>query len=287
MHRARPPRMMFALLPFFVLTGAAPSFGQQKPPAAPTNQPKPPPDTGKLSADFLKSAEVLVPSPSELMAGLKDANITQWGEAAKLVETGAGSLRLNKADKPTKALNLGVRFADCFVAIQAKDKNTFLEAVVVAKSLAEQLGVGAALAESGKEVEKLVRAGDWPGTLEQLDLLRDDALRTMQSTDQDSATLATAAGWVRGLHLVTSVLNAHYSEQSSRILRQPDLAAHLKSAVAKLSPATKEHPKVKELEAKLGELEKLLAVDKGAAVSKEGVSKIFQVTAALVKSIQS
>jgi hypothetical protein len=281
-------RLNSLLLPSVLIASAVALHAQKPAPAAPAQgAPKPPPDQSKLSADFLKSAEVLVPSPSELMAGLKDANITQWGEAAKLVETGAASLRLNKADKPTKALNLGVRFADCFVAIQAKDKNTFLEAVVVAKSLAEQLGVGAALAESGKEVEKLVRSGDWPGTLEQLDILRDEALSTMQSTDQDSATLATAAGWVRGLHLVTSVLNAHYSEQSSRILRQPDLAAHLKGAVGKLGPGSKDHPKVKELEAKLGEVEKLLNVDKGAAVSKDAVAKIFQITGALVKSIQS
>jgi hypothetical protein len=286
MHRVTHRRLNLILLSFS-LAGAA-LLQAQNPPAAPAgSQPKPPPDQTKLSADFLKSAEVLVPSPSELMAGLKDANITHWGEAAKLVETGSASLRLNKADKPTKALNLGVRFADCFVAIQAKDKNTFLEAVVVAKSLAEQLGVGSALAESGKEVEKLVRAGDWPGTLEQLDILRDEALRTMQGSDQDSATLATAAGWVRGLHFVTTVLNGHYSDQSSRILRQPDLAAHLKGAVAQLSPASKDHPKVKEMGAKLGEIEKLLNVQQGSAVSKDAVGKIQQITGALVKTIQS
>jgi hypothetical protein len=239
-----------------------------------------------LSPELMAGAKVLVPSPSELIHSLKSANVAKWNDSLADVTEAGSPHRFDAADEPVKALNLGIRVANCFVAIAAQERGAFDDSAVLVKTLAKQLGASERITTSGENVEKLVIRGDWAGMRVELDAMRGELLRELETVDRNAATLATVGGWLQGLHLVTGVLTRDYSEASSKILRQPDLAAHLRTSIEELGASVKGHARVREVIERLKEIEPLLAVEREGPVPRENVQQVRAICAAVIQGLE-
>lgn len=240
----------------------------------------------QLPPELMAGAKVLVPSPSELIHSLKSANVAKWGDSLADIAMAGSSHRFHQAEESLKALNLGIRVADCFVAIAAQDRGAFEDSAVLVKALAKQLGASESITTAGEKAERLVSGGEWPGVRVQLDAMRGDLLRELETVDRNAATLATVGGWLQGLHLVTGVLVRDYSDAGSKVLRQPDLAAHLRQSLEELGAVVKSSARVREVIDRLREIEGLLTVEREGPVPREKVQQVRAICAAVIQGLE-
>jgi L-aminopeptidase/D-esterase-like protein len=90
--------------------------------------------------------------------------------------------------------------------------------------------------------------------------------------DKDLATIASASGWLRGFGLAAAEIAQSYQGETSRLLRQPELAKHLADRVRKLPDGViVDSAKAADC---LQQIATLCAVKQDADISKESVEKI-------------
>lgn len=230
----------------------------------------------KLTADDIKLAEknTALPVPGEILTVLGKAGDDRWKETAATLRKAAAPATENEA---ARAARIGVCVADAFLAIQARDKDLLSKTSTEILELAKKLGASAPLLEKGKQIVDLAASDKWPLVLPLLDEVHLETLKVLTELgDEDSVTLALAAGWVRGTELFATALGSSYDETASKALRQGGLVDYLLSRMAKLSDSTKAKPEAKALTEALTKLKPLVSVDQKSTVSKDAVAQIAQ-----------
>jgi len=233
--------------------------------------------TAEEKAMFSKN--VVIPMPSEVIVALDKLTDVKWKTVVDF-NTGAAYTENYKL-----ALNLGVRVADGFVAIQAKDKKNVGEMFAVSKTIAENFGAKSQVFASKDEVVKLIDKNDWKALRFKLDDMHLKVQAEMKKYHPDFVVLASIGGWLEGLNAVSTTLNTKYKAEASNLLYQPKLVEHFIAELDKLQDQNKNYPLVKEIREALPKIAKLCDVGADKPVSKENVAELAKISNKLVKSI--
>ena len=238
--------------------------------------------TGLLFSDGLTDEEkalfktnVVVPVPSEIIMALDMLSETNWKAVVEY------DYSANYSDYPKIALNLGVRVAQGFIAIQAQDRRNTGEMFSVSRDLAENFGAKSEMFVDRDEIARLLNAGEW---LELRAILDDIHLKVkveMTKYDPDYVTLAGVGGWIEGLHIVSKALKENYTEESSTILYQPELINHFIEKVGQLKPSNADNEEVKALRAKLHVIRDLCAVGQGNPIPIDNIDSLYSISSSL------
>lgn len=239
-------------------------------------------DSGLSAEEKARFSEnMLLPNPSEVFVALNKVGKTDWSDAA------AYSKKYDYNGNYLRALNLGVRAADGFLAIQARDKARLGEMIVVIITLAEELMVEKTILDKSKKFEDLSKRDQWDALHKELDILREDVVREINRLgDQDVALLVSAGGWIEGLRAATKVLNGKYDAVASSVLYQPKLCDYFSERLKTIGPEAQKTPAVKQLMAKLPEIKALVDVGYQKPVPKENVTKLNAISSELIQLIE-
>lgn len=224
---------------------------------------------------------MLIPSPGELFSAMDKMGEVDWSAAANY------NNRSRYDDDYIRAMNLGTRAADAFIALQAKDKVSFGEMVSVIFNLANELGVSESIIAKGEGIKELVKQDAWDQIRPELEQVKDMIQQELAAMDDtESATLMSAAGWIEGLRSVTAILNANYSADASSLLYQKQLVEFFAGEFAAMTPEARNHDMVLAIEAALPEIYDLVNVGPGAPISEESIARLLEISTQLVKQIE-
>ena len=235
----------------------------------------------KLSKEEMEmfTKNVVVPLPSEIIMSLDKLSNTDWKNIVKY------NYSSDYEENYKIAINLGVRVADGFMAIQAKDKKNIGEMFAVSKDLAENFGAKSSIFKTKEKILALVDGENWNELRTELDDLQLQIKGEMKRYHPDFVTLASLGGWIEGLSIVSKALSENYSENASTILYQPRLIDHFLSKINNLDKVNQNFDLVKELKIKLPELKKLTNVGLGNSISKENIARISTLSKKIVTAI--
>ena len=227
-------------------------------------------DTG-IDAAAMKSAQESfnLPTPGEMLRAA-DGKIDMKKLTAALGET--PQIAPDASDAMGAHL-LGICLADGFVSLYAKDAAHVKANGKVLLEIAEQLGADEQVTAEGKKIGTLVTNENWADAFTSADTFRTHLLQSLvHDGDKDLATIASASGWLRGFGLAAGEIAQSYQGETSRLLRQPELATHLAERVRKL-PAGVITDSAKAADS-LQQIATLCTVKQDADISKESVEKI-------------
>jgi hypothetical protein len=244
---------------------------------------------GPLTAEEAsKATEYFIPPAADVFSRLSKVSNVNWGEvAAKISQEDLQGGTAEGATKATKAIYLGLRVADAFIAVQAKDDKLLRQIADVIEKLGADLNVSEPIQKRGKEMRRLVEENKWVQAGTMLATMRGEVISDLkQGKDNDSVVLATMAGWIRGLDVVSDALARQYDAEATKVLRDPELLSYLKKEAEGLSAKTKEQPFVQAFLAKADEMQKLVAIPKEGTMSKENLTTLSQLTNQVVTSVK-
>lgn len=230
----------------------------------------------KLGADEIKLADqqFQLPLPGEILSVLNGVSAADWSKAAE--EANAGSSSSDKPDAIESAILLGARTADAFLAIQAKNSALLNKASSDILGAATKLGASKEVLASAAAIKENSDAGKWDAIFPLLDGTYSAAYAAIcEVGDMDSASIAAAAGWLRGLEIFTAQLTSHYTEKSAKALRQGELVSDLLAKLSQLPAGTKTKPRVKALIDALTTVKPLVSFDQQATASEAVVKQLL------------
>ncbi len=252
---------------------------------APENAPSaPPPNVPPLTAEDIAVAQTVdaltIPTPGELFAALNKQCKPNW------IGLGRGPINTAYTERAQLALNLGGLIADGYVAVEAQDGQQVKNLGRDILALAKNLGISKEVIGRGKSIQDLVDETDWNSLREELESTQNDVRQAMESLhDEELVTLLSIGAWVRGTQVVSDVILRNFSQQTSCILRQPELVNLFRARMDKLSPKTKDLPLIKAVDGRLDEIAKTVSFPYGATPSKEDVQKLSSQASDLVTLI--
>ena len=224
---------------------------------------------------------VIVPSPSDLFLALDKMGDVNWSEAASY------TTQFSYKNNYLRALNLGVRGAEGFVALQAKDKNNLANMISTIIRIAEDLGASDTILRKRQTFENLTQREQWFELRGELDKIRDDILlELVNQGDTDVALLLSIGGWIEGLQMTTKILSKDYNEDTSTILYQPILVEYFEKKCNELGSRAKRQKAVKDIIEKIPEIKTLIDVGYDNSISEDSVKKLHAISYQLVSAIQ-
>jgi hypothetical protein len=227
----------------------------------------------------LFKTNVVVPVPSEIIMALDILSDINWKAIVKY------DYSANYSDNYKIALNLGVRVAQGFIAIQAQDRKNTGEMFSVSRDLAENFGAKSEMFVDREVISKHLNEGKWFELRQILDDIHLKVKDEMKKYDPDYVTLAGIGGWLEGLHIVSKALSANYTEDSSVILYQPELIDHFIENMNGLKAVNSGNDEVKEIILKLPEIKKLCSVGSGNPIPQENVKELYTISSSLINKI--
>ena len=223
---------------------------------------------------------ITVPTPGELFAAINKQCKPNWGAQAR------GPINTAYSDRAQAALNLGGLIADGYIAVEAQDGQQVKNLGRDILTLAKNLGISKDILARGNSIQQFADDSDWPALREELEATQNEVKQEMDALhDEELVTLLSLGGWIRGTQVVSDVVLKNFSQQTSCILRQPMLVEYLRGKLDKLSGKTKDSALIKQVDAGLGDLSKLVSFPYGATPTKEEVQALHDKSAALVATI--
>lgn len=227
------------------------------------------------------SKNMLLPSPGEIFVAVDKLGPVDWSEAASYDK------RYDYQDNALRALNLGIRAADGFLAIQEKDKKKLGRMISIILTLAEELLVSETILDKGQQFEEMAKQDRWDEMRNELDKLRDDIMAEMERLgDRDIALLVSAGGWLEGLRATSGVLADNYRDKASSILYQPRLVDYFLEQTSHMSAKTKSQPMVVALMTRLSEIKVLIDVGYKNPVPQANVIRLNEISSNLVQAME-
>ncbi len=226
--------------------------------------------------DFTQNPDsFLVPPPEAVCNALaKVPNI----DFAKLAAQGGpppDAKKIKSLSATVKAVHLGVRAADAYVAVQAKDVAAFRRASDAIQMLSLEFALNDTMFRKITTANKMAEGARWNDLRVVLETFRGDVLRELKlNRNQDAVTLATLGGWLRGLQLSTMAMTINYQAEASRLLRQPALVAHLRRRVNALGPDSKDERFVELVGDRMDEIRKLTEGPPSVPLKPEEVKRL-------------
>ena len=223
----------------------------------------------------------LVPSPGEILSALDKLDRVEWSQLASYNSSGS------YANKYARSLNLGVRIADSFVAINAEDAENFGTMSGLVFDLGRELGISRVLTEKREDLEELASRGSWPEMRAELDNIQGEIKAEVEALGEDDLmVLAGIGGWLEGLRVVSAHLKDNYSEDKSELLNQGHLIQYYTDEIAKLGSDANSNPVVKAVSEGLSQIQVVIPANEANKVALEHVRTLHQVSERLIQTIE-
>lgn len=247
---------------------------------------------GFLSAEDEKAAfdpegaEVLplgLPSPYDKFIALDETlgeEAVDWGQLYNDTAVDVDPAQFTAEVEATLAL--GIKIADGLMAIKAADAEALNQCARQIEDLAANLGVGQDQLGRAERIREYANRGDWLQVFSELGWLQVDILRVLRQDGQEHRRpLLIAAGWIQGAQYVSSVIETHYSPESSNILREPLLVQALQEELEALPPAIQAHEKVVAIREALPTVYGIVNVPVEASIPVENVTGLREIAETL------
>jgi len=222
----------------------------------------------------------LIPSPGEIFTALDKLDQVPWGQMPSYESRTAYN------DNETRALNLGIRVADAFMAIKAQDASNLGEMNEQIFSMSQEIGLGDALFQRREEIENLVGESKWDELNASLDNVQADVRQEVESMGEgELVVLASIGGWMEGLRAITDYLQNDYSEEKAELLELQDLLSYFNEEFKQMDSDVASHPLVTQTQQAVNEI--LQVIENKDMVSQEDVSQINQITSNLINTIEN
>lgn len=167
------------------------------------------------------NGQLLIPSPGEILDALDKLSSTKvnWGS---LVTYPAAS---NYSEKFTKALNLGVRISDAFVALYSKNSSKLGQMTEAINNLAADLGFMKTVKTESDSL-KIYSANEnyaaFTKTLNRMNAKLQDKIEELG--DKDVVLATSIGGFFEGMQVVSGHLKSNYVSENTSLLLQSKLA---------------------------------------------------------------
>ena len=192
------------------------------PPVAPAPPPPPPP-----AADAAKPAdEVLVPSPAQVAAALKDAGIT--ADVEKLVAK--GTITVTAENKDEVAVRTGVQLAYLVLTAKTATKPATLARLEAAKAGFAAMGAGSDISKTIDELAERIRndalnSDDLVVELDQLSRVL--VPEVSYEAGPRCVPLIQAGSWLAGTNVVSGAIDASGKpEAATKLLKHPEVVKY-------------------------------------------------------------
>ncbi|MDQ6810139.1 MAG: hypothetical protein M3Z64_12065 [Verrucomicrobiota bacterium] len=276
--------LVLATAAITVVSSGAPATHSPPPRSSPS--PSPTPETPGLSADqiakAIKTDTLTIPTPGELFAALAKPGKPNWPSQYR------APVPASYRNRAQIALNLGGLIADGFIAVEAQDtqqvKNTGTDIIKLAKAL----GVSENVLSRGNSINDFAENSEWDTLQEELEATQNEVKASMQThRDQDLVILVSLGGWIRGTQAVSAAVMEAYDERSAKVLRQPAVVNFIRSRMNDISPELLNEPLVKEVNAQLGNIQKLVSFPGGRAPTIEEIRTLNEAVSKVMAEIQN
>ncbi len=223
--------------------------------------------------------DVVVPVPSEIFLVLDKLGNPNW----------KAQLQLQKIQTPDDrvqvALLLGSVISEGFIAVEAEDTERVKELGRDVLTLADAINVRKSVLIRSKSIIEKADHHDWHGIRVEFDGALQDVRAAMdEMNDEDLAQLVSLGGWLRGTHVLTSIVDEHYSVAGAELLHQPELLHYFDRCVSKMSPRLRKNPLVARIHDVLNQMTPIIDTKK-PEISHEKVKKIHLLTEDLLQKI--
>jgi hypothetical protein len=248
------------------------------------------PTSGPLTPEEMATVtQYVIPPAQDIFSRLAQASKIDWKKiAAKIAKEDLQAGTKAGVPKATKAINLGFRVADAFIAVQAQDDKLLGELADVLKNLGADLKVSEPIQKRGEEARQLVKDKSWMAAGSMLATMRDEVIQGLkEKKDKDSVVLASLAGWLRGLEIVSDNLAGQYDAEGTKVLRDTALIKYLKTEVETLGAESKEHPFAKAFLAKADQIQGIVSFPKEGTMPKEDVATLSQLVSQIIASTKA
>lgn len=259
---------------FAALLAAAPAF------AAGVEKDKPLP-----AAEMKADENYILPPPEEVFNALRSVSKVDFAKLSASFAKDPNTGKSKFSSDAAKAANLGMRVADAFIAVQAKDAQALRRASDVIEVLSLELSADLSLKNKIAVANKLAEDGKWSELRTILEAVRVDVLAELKANkDKDSVALATVGGWLRGLNIASMALADNYDADATKLMRQPMLVAYLKRQLEGLGGKAKGSAFVTKMISQMDAIAKLTDIPDGKTMSKEDLQKLSQISGELVSA---
>lgn len=147
------------------------------------------------------------------------------------------------ASREQMGLVFGGLVADGFLIVECQKKNLVEELGRVLLRQARSLGVGDRVMRHSASLTDLGKQGDWVAMRRELISTQEDVEQAMtELRDQRMAHLISLGGWLRGLEMSSSAVEANYTTDRAVVLWQRDLINYYAEEMKTLPPATAHLP---------------------------------------------
>lgn len=187
------------------------------------------------------------------------------------------------------ALALGVKACDAVMALKARNIEALKDASDQVEELARKLGVSQGEMSMADTVKFYANRGQWYNAFLALGRLQRDVLNYLRSNPEktDLAVLTIVGGWLQGGRCVTHVVDQHYDEAVSNVLREQRLVGLIIENMEKLAPVHLNETLVSEIMKTLPEIYKRVDVGLRDPVSHDSVLWLHQTFDRLVYTIMT
>ncbi len=224
--------------------------------------------------------DISVPTPGEFFAAIDKIGTPQWASMFRAPVPNTFKNRLQIA------LHIGGLVADGYVAVEAQDsqqvKNIGRDLIAFARALA----VSEDLIARGSSIVEFADNFEWSALREELEATQNEVkLALTAQKDDELIILVTLGAWLRAAEIASAVIMQNYNPDAACLLRQPRLAAFLRSKIEALPQAKQEDPLVQKVGAALTELETTLRFAPDHLPTLEEVTKIHTLASGIVREI--
>jgi hypothetical protein len=242
----------------------------------------PAPESIDLSAFPARSIDdVVVPVPSEVFVVLDKLGNPNWrGEMSD-------SLGKQTGNRAQVALLLGTVIAEGFIDVEAEDSEKVKEIGRRVLTLSKAINVEKAVLERSKSITDKAEVKQWLAVRREFDGALQDVKGAMQELgDDDLAQLVSVGGWIRGTHVLTSIVSKSYSPDSAELLHQPALLDFFSDKLSNLSSRRlSNEPLVQRIRKLLKSIRPLIGNDEGSTIPLDNVKRIHKLTGETVDAI--
>ena len=220
--------------------------------------------------------EVVVPLPNEVFGALDKLGGVDWKE---FVRSGRGN---PFTERPRIALLLGSVIADGFIAVQAKDAPAVKDIGQRVLALAKGIGVGNSITPHAKAITEAADKRNWILVRQELDRTQNSVQQAMTEVhDEKLSHLVSLGGWLRGVEVLTAVVNKRFSPDGAELLHQPDLLNYFDDRLGAMPEINLKL--LQDIRGALGEVRPLIEVE--TPISAESVKRINDITTRLDEAI--
>ena len=218
-----------------------------------------------------------IPMPGEFFAAINKQGRPNWKQ---LVRVGTPE---STASRAQIALALGTLVADGYIAVEAQDsqgvKNIGKEII----NLAKKLNVSQSVLGRGNSINDFAENNDWNALREELEATQNEVKLSMEDQKDGSlVTLVTLGAWLRGMDIVSGLVEATYTPESARLLHQQAIIEYLLTQIGTLPSGMQQEDLVENIK---GALEKSLGYVSADTPTEQNIKDLHQAMADMIAQI--